>query len=77
MVKESVLTEKVIEELSELGGEDFIGIANQVLGTEYTIDDIEWDLQEGTGSNPPPYPFARKSGVGGLYTGIRNFVGKR
>ena len=42
-MEENEIIERICEVFSELSKEDFTEETNRILGTSYSVDDIEWD----------------------------------
>ena len=44
MITETELVERLTEILNSISREDFLIEANRILGTDYTIEDIDWGV---------------------------------
>ncbi|MHA1883066.1 MAG: hypothetical protein ACTSUO_08480 [Candidatus Thorarchaeota archaeon] len=47
-MKESEMEEAMIKEIQELSGEEFVYLYNTLFDTNLSVDDVEWDLEEGS-----------------------------
>ena len=44
MITETELVERLREILDTISREDFLIEANRILGTDYTVEDVDWGL---------------------------------